>query len=35
MNSKIKKTFYDWCMENHREDLLNRWDYDKNLRTPN
>lgn len=35
MNSKIKKTFYDWCMENHREDLLNRWDCDKNLRAPN
>lgn len=22
--------FFDWCNTNNREDLLNRWDYDKN-----
>lgn len=27
-------TFYDWCIENDRADLLERWDYDKNLKSP-
>lgn len=34
MNSKIKKTFYDWCMEKNRQDLLDRWDYTNNQKLP-
>ena len=33
MNAKIKKTFYDWCIENNRQDLLDRWDCNKNLQS--
>jgi hypothetical protein len=25
-----KQSLYDWCVENHREDILNRWDYELN-----
>ena len=32
--SKIKQTFYDWCVENNREDLLDRWDDEKNNKKP-
>jgi len=24
------KSFYQWCMDNNRQDLLKRWDYSKN-----
>lgn len=34
MNGKIKQTFYDWCRKNNRQDLLDRWDYDKNHKSP-
>lgn len=27
---KNKKTFYDWCIENDREDLLDRWSHELN-----
>ena len=26
----MKQSFYDWCIENNRQDLLDRWDYDLN-----
>ena len=28
--AKIEKSFYDWCIENNRPDLLDRWDYELN-----
>lgn len=31
----MKKSFYDWCIENNRQDLLDRWDYDLNKKSPN
>ena len=31
---KIKLTFYDWCINNNRTDLLELWDYEKNIKTP-
>lgn len=34
MNAKIKKTFYDWCIKNNRQDLLDRWDYSMNNCNP-
>ena len=34
MNAKIKQTFYDWCIKNNRQDLLDRWDYSKNNNNP-
>lgn len=27
---KIEKSFSDWCIENNRQDLLDRWDYELN-----
>jgi hypothetical protein len=27
---KNRKSFYAWCIENNREDILNRWDYELN-----
>ena len=35
MNGKIKKTFYDWCIEHSRQDLIDRWDCLKNDCPPN
>lgn len=32
---KKSKSFYDWCVENDREDLLLRWDYELNVCSPN
>lgn len=32
-NKKIKKSFYDWCIEN-KKDYYIYWDYDKNNKTP-
>ena len=26
----VSKSFYDWCMENNRMDLNDRFDIDKN-----
>ena len=34
MNAKIKQTFYDWCIKNNRQDLLDRWDYSMNNCNP-
>lgn len=31
----MKKSFYDWCIENARQDLLDRWDYELNPKAPN
>ena len=28
------KSFYDWCIENNRQDLLDRWDYELNGCSP-
>lgn len=28
------KTFEDWCVENNRLDVLNRWDYERNTVNP-
>ena len=25
-----EKSFYDWCIENGKEDWLELWDYEKN-----
>lgn len=33
--TKIIKSFYDWCLENDRKDLLDRWDYELNNKSPN
>ena len=30
MGRKIIKTFYDWCIENNRQDLLERFDIETN-----
>lgn len=37
MMGKLKKTisFEQWCVKNNREDVLFRWDYDKNKKKPN
>ena len=29
------KSFYDWCIENDRQDILDRWDYELNNYSPN
>ena len=31
---KEKINFYDWCIENKRQDLLDRWDYELNTDLP-
>ena len=28
------KSFYNWCMENNRQDLLNEWDTNRNIQSP-
>lgn len=30
----MKISFYDWCIQNHRTDLLDRWDYNVNKKSP-
>ena len=30
----MKMSFYDWCIENNRQDLLDRWDYELNNKSP-
>ena len=32
--AKPKKTFYDWCIENDRQDILELWDYTLNKVSP-
>ncbi len=32
---KSGKSFEKWCIENSRQDILNRWDYELNELTPN
>ena len=34
MNRKPKYSFEQWCLDNDRNDLLERWDYDKNSLFP-
>jgi hypothetical protein len=29
------KSFYDWCIENNKQDILDRWDYNLNKYNPN
>lgn len=31
----MKKSFYDWCLENNHQDVLDRWDYELNKCNPN
>ena len=31
---KNGKSFYDWCIENNRQDVLDRWDYELNDCSP-
>lgn len=31
----IKYSFEQWCLDNDRQDLLDRWDYEKTGFTPN
>lgn len=31
---KFEKSFYDWCIENNHQDLLERWDYELNDKSP-
>ena len=31
---KFKKSVSDWCVENNRFDILDRWDYDMNITNP-
>ena len=35
--TKLKngKSFYDWCIENNKHDVLDRWDYELNDCSPN
>ena len=33
-NSINFKSLYDWCIENNRQDVLNRWDYELNGCSP-
>lgn len=30
----MKMSFYDWCVKNNRQELLEQWDYDKNMIKP-
>ena len=30
MSAKFTKSFYDWCVENNRRDLIERWDIELN-----
>lgn len=34
MEKETTLSFYDWCVNNNRTDLLDRWDYDLNSKTP-
>jgi len=36
LSTRLKngKSFYNWCIENNREDLLERWDYELNKCNP-
>lgn len=36
IETKLKKygSFYDWCIENNRQDILDRWDYELNGCSP-
>lgn len=31
---KSGKSFYQWCIDNNRQDLLDRWDYELNILKP-
>ena len=34
MTNKRLKSFYDWCKDNNKQDLLDRWDYELNKCKP-
>lgn len=36
LKTKLKngKSFYEWCIEHNRQDILDRWDYDLNKCSP-
>ena len=34
INNRNITTFYDWCIENNRQDVLDRWDYELNGYSP-
>lgn len=34
MSKKIDYSFEQWCLDNNRQDLLDRWDYDLNKKYP-
>lgn len=34
-HDSIKYSFYEWCIDNNRNDILDRWDYDLNEKLPN
>jgi hypothetical protein len=33
-DNRLNKTFHDWCNENNRLDLIERWDYELNDKAP-
>ncbi len=33
-NQKIKYSFYNWCIDNNKQEYLNFWDYELNNKTP-
>ena len=34
MGKQFNKSFKQWCTENNRQDVLDRWDYDLNYCKP-
>lgn len=34
IDTKKNETLYDWCIRKNNNDILNRWDYDRNNKTP-
>ncbi len=34
MKNKINKSFYEWCLENNKQDYLKLWDYNLNNEKP-
>lgn len=34
MNIKNKESLYDWCINNNKKDIVDRWDYTLNKKSP-
>ena len=34
ISNRISKSFYDWCIEHDRQDIIDRWDYELNKCSP-